>query len=196
MKIREMVAKAKDRIFGKKEPGKETGKDVQESAQKAQEQRKDEKTDFLSLEAEKRQEGAKNDATGEDQTFGEKAVKALENAMQKIREMEEDERLRKQQELLELVAEQTGISSKELSERLSVAAESITAAWETFIERMKPVIDATVLAFRYYYGGLDKWQLEKLKMSNNERRRRGIPMVRRRAYLQAEKNRRRRAREK
>ena len=116
MKIREMIAKAKDRIFGKKEPGKETGKDVKESVQKAQEQRKDEKTDFLSQEAEKRQEGEKN--------------------------------------------------------------------------------DATVLAFRYYCGDLDKWQLEKLKMSNNERRRRGIPMVRRRAYMQAEKNRRRRARKK
>lgn len=116
--------------------------------------------------------------------------------MRKIGEMEEDERLRKQQELLELVAEQTEISSKELSERLSAATERITVALKTFTERIKPAIDATVLAFCCYCGDLDKWQLEKLKMSNNERRRRGIPMVRRRAYLQAKKNRRRRARKK
>lgn len=37
------------------------------------------------------------------------------------------------------------------------------------------------------YVGLDKWEIEKLKMSNNERRRRKIPMVRRRAYITAEK---------
>ena len=42
----------------------------------------------------------------------------------------------------------------------------------------------------------DKWQLEKMKISNNKRRHMGIPVVRRRAYLQNIINSRKRMRKK
>lgn len=38
----------------------------------------------------------------------------------------------------------------------------------------------------------DEWQFEKLKTPNNERRRKGIPMVRRKQFIKAAKNARRR----
>lgn len=39
--------------------------------------------------------------------------------------------------------------------------------------------------------GLDKWQIAKMEMSNNERRRKKLPMVRRRGYIRAEQLKRR-----
>lgn len=52
--------------------------------------------------------------------------------------------------------------------------------------------DEVALAIMELYGAKDKWQKEKLIMSNNERRRRGMPMVRRQQHLRNMRNQRRR----
>lgn len=200
MKIREMITKARDRLFGKKEPEQEARKDVQKSAQRAQEGQNDERMVNLPQKAEKGQETAKNSA-GREETFGEKAGDAMKDVIQKIIDAEEDERLQRQKKALESVAEQTGMTAEEIAEQWEFFKESMIETAERLAEAFRIAWDGAKSAIEMWmeavnYAQLDEWQRKKLMMSNNERRRRGIPMVRRRAYLQAEKNRRRKARKK
>lgn len=66
---------------------------------------------------------------------------------------------------------------------------SVEQATERIIQAMEIFREAFLATFGIY--SLDKWQREKLKMSNNERRRRGLPMVRRQQHLRNLKNQRR-----
>lgn len=59
----------------------------------------------------------------------------------------------------------------EVSKALRQIAETIVEAWK----RLE----------------LDKWQIAKMEMSNNERRRKKLPMVRRRGHIRAEQLKRR-----
>lgn len=55
---------------------------------------------------------------------------------------------------------------------LGMSAEEMEEAWKR-----------ALMAIAELCSSLDKWQKAKLMMPNNERRRRGIPMVRRQQYL-------------
>lgn len=70
--------------------------------------------------------------------------------------------------------------TKAIQQMTEQIVETVTKAMRPFMEAWKRI-------------GLDKWQITKMEMPNNERRRRKIPMVRRRAHLRAEKNAHRRA---
>ena len=57
---------------------------------------------------------------------------------------------------------------------------------ETIVEVMRPIVE------EWKRIGLDKWQIAKMEMPNNERRRKGLPMIRRRGHIRAEQLQRRR----
>lgn len=65
-----------------------------------------------------------------------------------------------------------GYDMDEVSKALRQIAETIVEAWK----RLE----------------LDKWQIAKMEMPNNERRRKGLPMIRRRGHIRAEQLQRRR----
>lgn len=57
---------------------------------------------------------------------------------------------------------------------------------ETIVEAMRPIVEA------WKRLELNKWQIAKMEMPNNERRRKGPPMIRRRGHIRAEQLQRRR----
>ena len=57
---------------------------------------------------------------------------------------------------------------------------------ETIVEAMRPIVEA------WKRLELDKWQIAKMEMPNNERRRKRLPMIRRRGHIRAEQLQRRR----
>lgn len=73
---------------------------------------------------------------------------------------------------------QAGYDMDEVTKALMKIAETITEAMKPFIDSLKRL-------------NMDKWQIEKMEMSNNERRRKKLPMVRRRGYIRAEQLKRR-----
>ena len=69
--------------------------------------------------------------------------------------------------------------------------------WEAAGKALRDFADAIVDGLRpivemMYQTGLDKWKIAKMEMPNNERRRKGLPMIRRRGHIRAEQLQRRR----
>lgn len=153
MKLSEMAKKAKEKLIGALSGSRkeENGQETAEmTAQKAQEGQQDEKTDISAHNAIKGQETAKTEPTGQEETV-------LGIDMATGRDM-------------------TGYNVEAVSRALEKFAESmeeIMKALETICKAgmTETQIRKMELWKRYYE--------EKAKMSNNERRRRGIPMVRR-----------------
>lgn len=86
-------------------------------------------------------------------------------------------------------AEQPETCGASLDQAFASFGISVEQATEGIIKAMEIFTEAIATAFGIY--NLDRWQREKLKMSNNERRRRGLPMVRRQQHLRNLKNQRR-----
>lgn len=173
MKLSEMAKKAKEKLIGvfsssrKEENSQET---AEMTAQKAQEGQQDEKTDISAQDDTKGQETAKTEPTGQEET-----VLGIDMASGQ---------------------DMTGISTEELAkafetmferlkEQMNSIAEAISAAWES--DEMKSVRE---ILWKLQKTGMTETQIrkmelwkryyeEKAEMSNNERRRHGIPMVRR-----------------
>lgn len=74
---------------------------------------------------------------------------------------------------------QAGYDMDEVSKALQQFAETIVEVMRPIVEKWKRI-------------GLDKWQIAKMEMPNNERRRKGLPMIRRRGHIRAEQLQRRR----
>ena len=72
-----------------------------------------------------------------------------------------------------------GYDMDEVSKALRQIAETIVEAMRQIVEAWKRL-------------ELDKWQIAKMEMPNNERRRKGLPMIRRRGHIRAEQLQRRR----
>lgn len=173
MKLSEIAKKAKEKLIGvfsgsrREESSQET---TEMTAQKAQEGQQDEKVDISAQDDIKGQETAKTEPTGQEET-----VLGIDMASGQ---------------------DMTGISTEELTkafetmferlkEQMNSIAEAISAAWEN--DEMKTVRE---MLWKLQKMGMTETQIrkmelwkryyeEKAKMSNNERRRRGIPMVRR-----------------
>ena len=138
-------------------------------------------------EEEKGKEGAENEATE-----GEKAGEAFRSTLENNNLTEEEQReeaLRKTAENLAMIG---GISAAEAENTLRKAVSLVSEAWKSVSNGVKKIGEGIRDACKQslYYFSLDKWQKEKLEMPNNERRRRGIPMVRRRQHLKNERNQR------
>lgn len=109
----------------------------------------------------------------------------------------------KLKEIIWQEAERQGISIWELEEQwekfraaLLKVGEMLKKAFQEMYEKLKQTFEKIFEAYAAKECPPDKWQIEKMMMSNNERRRKGVPMVRRRAHLQNERNSRKRRRKK
>lgn len=173
MKLSEIAKKAKEKLIGvfcgsrREENSQET---PEMTAQKAQEGQQDEKADISAQDDIKGQETAKTEPTGQEET-----VLGIDMASGQ---------------------DMTGISTEELTkafetmferlkEQMESMAKTIRAVWESDeIKTVRKVLwelkkmgmtDAQIRKMELW----KRYYEEKAKMSNNERRRRGIPMVRR-----------------
>lgn len=153
MKLSEMAKKAKEKLIGVFSGSRkeENGQETAEmTAQKAQEGQQDEKADISAQNAVKGQETAKTEPTGQEETV-------LGIDMAAGRDM-------------------TGYNVEAVSHALEKFAESMKEIMKTLETIWKAGMTETQIRkmelWKRYYE-------EKAKMSNNERRRRGIPMVRR-----------------
>lgn len=99
-----------------------------------------------------------------------------------------------QQELekIEEFCKRYEMTAQELAVVLTKLAEDLRKVWEEIFESIRPATEHLATFCREYFSRMDKWELEKMKMSNNERRRRGLPMVRRRAHVRNTRNGRKR----
>lgn len=120
---------------------------------------------------------------------------------------EDEERMKQiMQEFEELTPEQQAaieeklralnMTVKEMAERFLTLGREIEKVVTQIIEGLKPCMKALTLAWANIMYMEEPWEAEKLKIPNNERRRRKIPIVRSRAYIQARKNSRKRKKRK
>lgn len=94
------------------------------------------------------------------------------------------------EETRERLSQEATRELKELLEKTGEAPE--------LIQDIKPPVYNAAESGKWEYR-FEKWKAPKKpreQMTNNERKRRGIPMIRRRAYIQIEKNKRKKARKK
>lgn len=173
MKISEIAKKAKEKLIGvfsdsrREESGQET---PEMTAQKAQEGQQDEKADISAQDDIKGQETAKTEPTGQEET-----VLGINMASGQNVTGISTEGLTKAFETM----------SERLKEQMESMAKTIRAVWENDgIKTVREVLwelkkmgmtDAQIRKMELW----KRYYEEKAKMSNNERRRRGIPMVRR-----------------
>jgi len=154
----------------------------QKDAQKPEEATEGQQAENSVAETEKGQEGASGEA-----------IDVLQEWLGRFPE----EMQRKQEEMMEEFCQKHEIKMEELAVGLLKAAEQLKNAFEKVMENL--IIPASEWLAEYFqkcFSDMDEWQLEKMKMSNNERRRRGLPMVRRQAHLRNVRNMRRRRRRK
>ena len=154
----------------------------QKDAQKPEEAPEGQQAENSVAETEKGQEGASGEA-----------IDVLQEWLGRFPE----EMQRKQEEMMEEFCQKHEIKMEELAAGLLKAAEQLKNAFEKVMENLIiPASEWLAEYFQKYFSDMDEWQLEKMKMSNNERRRRGLPMVRRQAHLRNVRNMRRRKRRK
>ena len=73
----------------------------------------------------------------------------------------------------------SGYSMETIGRAMMDFAEAIAEGFRPIVEMMNQT-------------GLDKWKIAKMEMPNNERRRKKLPMIRRRGHIRAERLQRRR----
>lgn len=206
MKIREMIENAKSKLFHRDG----AGKNVPQSVKNGQEDAKNRKTGSYPSDTKKGQEGALNDGEEQEKVTmiyktwnGEKAETTIyvkkantEDAAAGIMKCpmpempEEGKHEYKFEPWKPQERTQSGAERQSIQNMCTQGKSSSYERWSE-TQRLKNTI-----AKQNFFNTMDRAQQLKFQMPNNERRRRGIPMVRRRAYLQAEKNERRRARKK
>ncbi len=202
MRIRDIARNIKEKLTGKK-----PASIPEEITQQVQETQKEAQAENSAPEAEKEQEGAKTEATaaseedskaaavvigidlaaGEDMTAMAEVSEGNQKKIQELLEGLDDSQMQAMREY----ADQMGMKLEELAECIIRVGDAIRQAWNSFMERLRPAIQAMTAAMNDLLADVDEWELEKMKMSNNERRRRGLPMVRRQAYLRSRRNKRR-----
>ncbi len=173
MKLSEMARKAKEKLsgaFGRNRKEGNSQETPEIATQEPQEGQQDTKTDISAQEDRKGQETANTEPTGQEET-----VLGIDMASGQDMTGINTEELTKAFEMM----------FERLKEQTDRMAEAIWAAWES--GEMKT---AREMLWKLQKMGMTETQIrkrelwkryyeEKAKMSNNERRRRGIPMVRR-----------------
>lgn len=148
MSIKEMIQKAKDKLFGKK--GQKNIPEVKACA-----------------------------------------VVGMTERMEEAKQQDETETV-----LKILYQNETTENIKEVIKVLAEAGDTMAEAFEQFKKTMEPCVQQMkIMSAEIIYFG-EPWIVEKMKKPNNERKRKKIPMVRSRAYIQNRKNMRRSKRKK
>lgn len=166
MRFKDAIRWVKEKITGKK---------------RRQETQEGEELEEMNISAQTEKKGL--DGTEDEATDGEKAGGAFRDFLDNCNPIEKG-----QKEELEKVAAnlalKCGMSVDEAGYELKKIMFSFSQAWQSVADSVRRIRE------ELYFSSMDKWQREKLKMSNNERRRRGVPMVRRRQHLKNEKKQR------
>lgn len=119
---------------------------------------------------------------------------------QMLQEQEDEERMKQimsefeamtpeQQAAVRERLQELNLTVEELAERFLILGKEVEKLVAQIIEGLKPCMDALKMAWANIVYIDEPWEIERLKMSNNERRRRGIPMIRRRQYIRIRQNR-------
>lgn len=119
---------------------------------------------------------------------------------QMLQEQEDEERMKQimsefeamtpeQQAAVRERLQELNLTIEELAERFLILGKEVEKLVAQIIEGLKPCMDALKMAWANIVYIDEPWEIERLKMSNNERRRRGIPMIRRRQYIRIRQNR-------
>lgn len=119
---------------------------------------------------------------------------------QMLQEQEDEERMKQimsdfeeltpeQQAAVREKLQELNMTVEELAERFLILGREVEKVVKQIIEGLKPCMKAVTLAWAQVVYIDEPWEVERLKMSNNERRRRGIPMIRRRQYIKIRQNR-------
>lgn len=120
---------------------------------------------------------------------------------QMLQEQEDEERMKQimsefeamtpeQQAAVREKLQELNMTVEELAERFLILGREVEKIIMQIVEGLKPCMKALTLAWANIVYLEEPWEVERLKMSNNERRRRGIPMIRRRQYIRIRQNRR------
>lgn len=104
--------------------------------------------------------------------------------------MEEERREKIEMENYLFYAKQQGLKTTEAIKKLNELADAVGVTVRKAAEVFREVTKVISNDFLEYVS-MDEWQRQKKKMTNNERRRKGFPMVRRQQYLRIKKNQRR-----
>lgn len=119
---------------------------------------------------------------------------------QMLQEQEDEERMKQimsefetmtpeQQAAVRERLQELNLTIEEMAERFLILGKEVEKLVAQIIEGLKPCMDALKMAWANIVYIDEPWEIERLKMSNNERRRRGIPMIRRRQYIRIRQNR-------
>ena len=135
---------------------------------------------------------AENNSAQENEKGQERASGEATDALQKWLATLPDEKRQQELEKIEEFCKRYEMTAQGLAVGLTKLAEDLRKVWEEIFESIRPATEHLATFCREYFSRMDKWELEKMKMSNNERRRRGLPMVRRRAHVRNTRNGRKR----
>lgn len=220
MNIKGMIQKAKEKLFGKKqeeEPQKAYQKDFEEVITAADAEQPDgsravyAKGGFIEPSEETDIHLEVGEAiVPEEQmkrTLGEVAMEiqlpdeTTATVKQMLQEQEDEERMKQimsefeamtpeQQAAVREKLQEMNMTVEELAERFIILGRELEKIIMQIVEGLKPCMKELAIAYANIVYIEEPWEVERMKMSNNERRRRGIPMIRRRQYIRIRKNRR------
>lgn len=183
MGLKDAVKKVKEKVQGMTaqpyiEIDMAAGEDMtsyegQQDAKKPEEAHEGNQAENSAQETEKGQEGASGEATG-----------ALQKWLAKFPEEVREQRAK----VLEEFCKEKEVEIEKLADELLKAAEQIKNAWDYAVNNIIcPAIEYLIECLQE-----DFCETAKAEMSNNERRRRGMPMVRRQAHIRNARNGRKR----
>lgn len=202
MNIKGMMQKAKEKLFGKKqEETKETAEEnkyTEGGFVEPSEETEVHPEEGEIIVPEEQMKRALGEVTMEIQLPNETTAKVK----QMLQEQEDEERMKQimsdfeeltpeQQAAVREKLQELNMTVEELAERFLILGREVEKVVKQIIEGLKPCMKAVTLAWAQVVYIDEPWEVERLKMSNNERRRRGIPMIRRRGYIRDKKNRKR-----
>ena len=196
MNIKGMIQKAKDKLFGKKQEETEGSEYAEGGFIEPSEETVIHPEEGEVIVPEEQLKRALGEVSMEIQLPDE--IKATVKQM--LQEQEDEERMKQimsefeamtpeQQAAVKERLQEMNMTVEELAERFLILGREVERIVTQIIEGLKPCMKALTIAWANIVYIDEPWEVERLKMSNNERRRRGIPMIRRRQYIRIRQNR-------
>lgn len=196
MNIKGMIQKAKDKLFGKKQEETEGSEYAEGGFIEPSEETVIHPEEDEVIVPEEQLKRALGEVSMEIQLPDE--TKATVKQM--LQEQEDEERMKQvmsefeamtpeQQAAVKERLQEMNMTVEELAERFLILGREVERIVTQIIEGLKPCMKALTIAWANIVYIDEPWEVERLKMSNNERRRRGIPMIRRRQYIGIRQNR-------
>lgn len=196
MNIKGMIQKAKDKLFGKKQEETEGSEYAEGGFIEPSEETVIHPEEGEVIVPEEQLKRALGEVSMEIQLPDETKV----TVKQMLQEQEDEERMKQimsefeamtpeQQAAVKERLQEMNMTVEELAERFLILGREVERIVTQIIEGLKHCMDALKMAWANIVYIDEPWEIERLKMSNNERRRRGIPMIRRRQYIRIRQNR-------